>query len=124
MKKDILAALVFAAIMLVLAAAAKFAHAKGYIDANAVLRILGMNGLIMVYFGNQVPKRIAPNACARQAMRFSGWAQVLGGLTYAGLWAFAPIPVATILGTLAVLISVIATLGYCVLLDARTKAKA
>ena len=46
---------------------------------------------------------------------------VLSGLIYAGLWAFAPISVATTAGTLAVFAGVAATLGYC--LSLRSKAK-
>ena len=94
MKKEFLAGLAFAAVMLLLAVAAKFAHARGYIDGDTTLRVMAMNGLMIAYFGNLVPKKVAPNACARHAMRFSGWSLVLSGLIYAGLWAFAPIPLA------------------------------
>ena len=124
MKKEFLAGLAFAAAMLLLALAAKFAHARGYIDGDTTLRVMAMNGLMIAYFGNLVPKKVAPNACARQAMRFSGWSLVLSGLIYAGLWAFAPIPLAVTLGTGAVVAGVLATLGYCVWLDARTRAGA
>ena len=124
MKKDILAGLAFAGGMLLLALAAKYAHAHGYIGDDATIRVIAMNGLMIAYFGNLVPKKIAPNACARQAMRFSGWSLVLSGFVYAGLWAFAPIPVAVTFGTAAVFAGVVATLGYCMWLDARARTNA
>jgi hypothetical protein len=46
---------------------------------------------------------------------------VLSGLAYTGLWAFAPIPVATTAGSLVVLAGIAVTLGYCVSLRAKTK---
>jgi len=119
LKKEFLPALVWAALMLSLAFAAKYAHAQGYIDNDMALRIIAMNGLWMAYYGNRIPKKVAPSACALQAMRVSGWSMVLSGLVYAGLWAFAPIPVAETIGTGAVFAGVIVTLGYCVLLNGR-----
>lgn len=121
MKKDILVGLAFGAAMLLLTLAAKYAHEKGYVDGDMTLRVIGMNGLLIAYFGNLAPKKVAPSACARKAMRFSGWMQVLSGLTYAVLWAFAPIPVAVTVGTGVVFGGVIATLGYCAWLDARAR---
>lgn len=124
MKKEIMIALVWAGAMLSVAWAARVAHARGYIDSDAMLRVVAMNGLMIAYYGNRIPKKIAPSACARRAMRFSGWVQVLSGLVYAGLWAFAPIQVATIFGTGAVAAGVILTLGYCFWLQSRTRASA
>ena len=121
MNKDILAGLICGGFLLLLALAAKFAHARGYIDADMTLRVIAMNGLLIAYFGNQIPKKVAPNAAARQAMRVSGWSMVLSGLVYAGLWAFAPISVAVTFGTGAVFAGVILTLGYCVLLNGRAR---
>ena len=125
MKNDIMTGLVFGGAMLLLALAAKYAHAKGYVGEDVAMRTLAMNGLLIAYYGNKIPKRVAPHAIARKAQRFSGWTQVLSGLTYAGLWAFAPIPVAETLGTAVVFAGVILVLGYCVILDrgARTSAQ-
>ena len=125
MKKDILAGLIFGGAMLALALAAKYAHARGYVGDDVAMRTLAMNGLLIAYYGNNIPKRVAPHAVARKAQRFSGWTQVLSGLTYAGLWAFAPIPVAETVGTAVVLAGVVLVLGYCVVLDrgARTGAQ-
>jgi len=121
MNKDILAGLVCGGAILGLSLAAKVAHAHGYIDGDMTLRAIAMNGLLIAYFGNSIPKKAAPNAAARQAMRVSGWSMVLSGLIYAGLWAFAPIPVAVTLGTGAVFAGVIFTLGYCIRLNGRAR---
>ena len=123
-KKEILTALVFAAIMLPLALAARYAHAHGYIDADTKLRILAMNGLWIAYYGNLMPKAFVPYAWAQKSRRFSGWMLVLSGLAFAGLWAFAPIPLAITLGTAAVLAGVIASLAYCLWLNAQARSNA
>ena len=124
MKKEILVAVIWAAIMLGVALAASFARRQGLIDGDTTMRIIAMNGLMIAYYGNLIPKKVAPHAIARKAMRVSGWSLVLSGLVYAGLWAFAPIPVAVMFGTGAVFAGVIVTLGYCVWLDARARAGA
>ena len=81
-----------------------------------------MNGLMIAWYGNRMPKTVVPSACARQARRVAAWAMVLSGLVYAGLWAFAPIPVAIWGGSGAVLAGVAVTLGYCLSLRAKAKA--
>ena len=112
MNKEIRVSLVFAAIMLPLAFAAKFAHERGYIAEDTVHRVVALNGLWVVYFGNLIPKKMAPSACLKQVQRFAGWSLVLGGFVYTGFWIFAPIPLALIVGTGAVFASLMATLGY------------
>ena len=78
-----------------LALVATLARKLGYIDGDTVTRVvIGMNGLMIASFGNRLPKSVVPSDCARRARRVAGWSLVLSGLVYAGLWAFAPIPVA------------------------------
>jgi hypothetical protein len=48
---------------------------------------------------------------------------VLSGLSYAGLWAFALIVVAEIVGTGAVFAGVAATLSYCLSLRSKEKTR-
>ncbi len=72
--------------------------------------------------GNRIPKTFVRSARARQAQRVAAWSQVLSGLVYAGLWAFAPIPVAITVGSGAVLAGVAVTLGYCLSLPAKANA--
>lgn len=46
----------------------------------------------------------------------------LSGLVYAGLWAFAPFPVAVIVGCGAVAAGMAVTIGYCLSLRAKAEA--
>lgn len=109
----VLAALIWTGGMVLLALGAKLAFRQGYIDYDTVLRIVAMNGLWIAWLGNRLPKTFAPHPVARQVSRFSGWAFVMSGLAYAGLWAFAPITVAIWGGTGAIVTAAILTLGHC-----------
>ncbi len=85
-----------------LALGAIFAHKLGYIDRDTVIRVvIGPTGLWIAWYGNRMPKAMVEVrvARARQARRVAGWSLVLSGLVYAGLWAFAPIPVAITVGS-------------------------
>jgi hypothetical protein len=106
--------------MIALALGATFAKRQGVIDQDMVLRlVIGINGLMIAYFGNRAPKRIAPSAFAGKLARVSGWSSVLSGLVYAGLWAFAPIPVAIAAGSAVIIAGIIVTIGYCFRLRGR-----
>lgn len=123
MKKDLIQDIASGVAILVLALAASFARGQGYIDNDTTIRIvLGAIGLQIAWFGNRMPKRIAPSAKAAQVQRVGGWSLALSGLVYAGLWAFAPIPVALIGGCGAVIVGIAVTFGYC--LSVRDKANA
>lgn len=122
-KHEIRAALIVAGGILLLALGATFAKQQGWIDQEMVTRIvIGANGLMIAWFGNRAPKALAPTACAARVTRFAGWSMVLSGLVYTALWAFAPIPVATIWGTAAVVTGGVATLVYCLRVRARARA--
>ncbi len=123
MKKELMAGLVWAGVMLALALGATYARNLGYIDRDTVTRLVtGFGGLWMAWYGNRMPKSPVPGACASRARRIAAWAMVLSGLVYAGLWAFAPIPVAIWGGSGAVLTGIAVTLGYCLSLRAKAKA--
>ena len=123
MKRPFRTAFAWGGAILLLALGAKFALNHGYIARDTMLRlVIGINGLMIVSYGNLVPKAVAPNANVRQVMRLSGWSQVLSGLVYAGLWAFAPISLAVSLGTAAVATALIVTLGYCFWLKSQGRA--
>ena len=125
MKKQLLGDLAWGGGIVLLALGASFARNQGYIDQDAVLRIvIGATGLMIAYFGNRAPKLIAPSAHARKITRVAGWSLFLSGLVYAGLWAFAPIPLAITLGCGSVAAGMIVTLGYCFWLRAQTRADA
>ena len=126
MNKELMACLVWAGGMMALALGATFAHKLGYIDGDTVTRLVtGVIGLWMAWYGNRMPKAmvlVRVPAGARQARRVASWSLVLSGLVYAGLWVFAPIPVAITAGSGAVVAGIAVTLGYC--LSLREKAKA
>ena len=122
MKKELLMSLAWGGGMILVALAASWLRMQGYIDQDTMLRVVAMNGLMVAWYGNLAPKTVAPSACARQVARFSGWTMVLSGLVYAGLWAFAPLPLAMTIGTGAVAAGVVATLGYCFWLRGQARA--
>lgn len=123
MKKELLAALAWVGSMVLLALGARFAHQQGHIDHDAMLRIVAMNGLWIAWYGNRMPKAIAPHPLARKVARFAGWSFVLSGLIYAGLWAFAPIPLAVTIGSGVVVAGAITALGHCFWLVAQARAR-
>jgi hypothetical protein len=123
MNKDLIGSLAWGGGLVVLALAATLARKLGYIDGDTVLRlVIGANGLMIAWSGNRMPKAFVPSAQARQARRVAGWSLVLSGLTYAGLWAFAPIPTAVAGGSGAVVAGIAVTLGHCLWLRAKAKA--
>jgi hypothetical protein len=124
MKRDLLVALAWGGGIVLLALGATVARSQGIIDQDTVLRVvIGINGLMIAYYGNRAPKAVAPSIYAAQIARVSGWSSVLSGLVYAGLWAFAPIPVAIWVGCGAVLAGLIVTVGYCFRLRAKARAQ-
>jgi hypothetical protein len=121
MMKEWTAGLVWGAGGAAAALGAAFAHKLGYIDGDTVMRVaFGVNGLLIAWYGNRMPKVMVPRT--RPATRVAGWSLVLSGLVYAGLWAFAPVRVAIIGGTGAVVAGIMVTLGYCLSLRSREKA--
>jgi len=124
MKKELTGALVWAGVMLVVAFGATQAHRLGYIDHDAVQRLAIVPiGLWMVWYGNRIPKMtFARNSQVRRIQMVSAWSQVLSGLAFAGLWAFAPIPVAMRAGVVAVAAGIAVTFGYCLSQPCKAKA--
>jgi hypothetical protein len=126
MNQELKACLVWAGGMMALALGATFAHKLGYIDGDTVTRMVtGVIGLWMAWYGNRMPKTmvlVRVPAGARQARRVASWSLVLSGLVYAGLWAFAPIPVAITAGSGAIVVGIAVTFGYCLSLRAKPKA--
>lgn len=119
MKRELIADFGWGVGIVLLALGATFARNLGYVDADTVTRlVLGATGLMVAWFGNRMPKTIAPSARARQAQRVGGWSMALSGLVYAGLWAFAPLDVALIGGCGAIMLGIAVTLGYCLSLRA------
>ena len=123
MKKDLVGSLGWAGAMFAVTLAAVVANKLGYIDRETVNRItFGAIGLMVAWYGNRIPKSFVRDASARQVQRVAGWSQVLSGLAYAGLWAFAPIQTATWYGTGVILTGVVVTFGYCLSLPRKANA--
>jgi hypothetical protein len=123
MNKDLTGSFAWAGGIIAVALAGTFARKMGYVDGDTVTRVvIGLNGLMIAWSGNRIPKVFVPNAHALQARRVAGWSLVLSGILYTGFWAFAPIQTAVIGGTAAVATGIAVTLGYCLAL--RDKARA
>lgn len=111
--------------IVLLALAATFARNQGWIDEDTVTRIvLGAIGLMVAWFGNRMPKRFVPSERARRASRFAGWSMALSGLVYAGMFAFAPLAAAIVVGPAAVAIGLLATIAFCLRLRAEGRVSA
>jgi hypothetical protein len=124
MNREIKAGLIWAGGILALSLGAVTARKLGYVDGDTVTRlVMGINGLLIVWYGNRIPKTVIPrSAQQRQAQRVAGWSQVISGLVYTGLFLFAPIRVAALVGAGAVFAGVAITLGYCLTLRDKRKA--
>lgn len=123
MNKELISDLGWGVGIVLLALGATYARKLGYIDGETVTRlVMGAIGLMVAWFGNRMPKRFVPEAWARRVTRVGGWSLALSGLVYAGLWAVAPIQVAAVGGSLAVLLGITVTIGYCLSLRGKTKA--
>jgi hypothetical protein len=123
MTESKLQALAWAGGIIALALCASFARRLGYVDSDTGLRVvLGVNGLIVAWYGNRMPKKFVPSARARQAARAGGWSMVLSGVAYALLWIFAPIQVALLAGSALLVAAVAVTFGYCLALRAKARA--
>lgn len=123
MNKQLIGSLAWAGGIIVLALGMTFARQLGYVEGDTVTRVvIGANGLMVAWFGNRMPKAFVPSPLARKVHRVGGWSLVLSGLVYAGVWAFAPIETAVIVGCGAVLAGIAVTIGYCLSLRAKAKA--
>ena len=123
MDRELKAGLLWGGGILLLALAASQWRKLDWLDSDMVTRlVIGANGLMIAWYGNRMPKAFLPYACARQVARVGGWSMALSGLTYAGLWAFAPLDVAVVGGSGAILVGLAVTIGYCLSLRGGSKA--
>ena len=123
MNKDVMGSLAWGVGLVALALGATFARELGYIDRDAVTRIvMGATGLMVAWFGNRMPKAFVASAAGRKVTRVGGWSMALSGLVYAGLWAFAPFDVAVLFGCGAVASGIALTVAYSLALRSQTKA--
>ena len=99
------------------------AKRQGLIDGEGVMRgALVLIGLGLAASGNMIPKMmdgqqphtLALAALRQKIMRIAGWALMLGGLAFAGLWAFAPTDVAQVWAMVALGVSLAVMIGFVV----------
>lgn len=123
MNTELRKSLAWAGGLIALALGATLARQQGLVDGDTVTRlVMGATGLMLVWYGNRMPKAFVPSARARQVQRVGAWSMVLSGLVYAGLWALAPIPLAVAGGCGAVVAGLAVTTGYCLSLRRGTAA--
>lgn len=122
MNKDLVHSLAWAALIVVLALAASVARNLGYIDQEMTTRVVIVAiGLMIVAFGNRIPKTFTPSACARKGQRVAAWSMVISGLIYAGAFLFLPMDTAVLVGCGAVILGMAVTFGYCLSLRSRAR---
>lgn len=122
MNRELTGYIAWALGIVAVALAASYARRLGWIDPETVTRVVvGLNGLMLAWIGNRLPKRIAPSACLASVRRVGGWSMVLSGLVYAALWAFAPTRVAVVAGSAAIIAGIAVTAGYCMVLRSRAR---
>lgn len=122
MNRELAGYIAWAVGIIVVALAASYARKHGYFDQDTATRVvIGLNGLMIAWIGNRLPKAAAPSVAVAKVKRVGGWSMVLSGLAYAGLWAFAPVPVAVVAGSAAVIAGIAVTAGYCMMLRARAR---
>ena len=98
------------------------ANQQGLIDDETRTRgVMVLIGLCLAATGNRMPKtmdgpppRSVSLAALRQSvLRLGGWALMLGGVVFAGLWAFAPHDLALVGSLIAVGAAMLVTIGGC-----------
>lgn len=103
--KTMRAALVIAGVQVFAGLLLALASSNGLISRETMLRgAMVVVGLGLAAVANMIPKRpdgpppptLQLAALRQSVMRTAGWAMMVGGLAFAGLWAFAPLDVAQI----------------------------
>ena len=106
MKTEILESLIWAGAIIILALGATVAMSGGAMEQDMAIRIvLSMNGIMLAWYGNRMPKAEVTDDRTRRANRISGRAFVAGGLVNSALMAFAPLDTAVAFGTGAIAVA-------------------
>jgi len=120
--KRITGAIALAVLMLGSALALRYAENAGMLDEEAARRTIQvLIGLILAGYANLMPKQLGrargsaiAEARAQDALRVGGWSLTLAGLTFAGLWAFAPLAFADVASVVVVAAAMVVTVGYAI----------
>jgi hypothetical protein len=114
MRRELVAAVTWGGLILVLAVGATAARTAGLLEPDTVRRLVfGFTGLMVAWYGNRIPKTFVAGADVRRARRVAGWSTTVSGFSYAGLWTFAPLPIAYWAGLAVVAAGVAVTMSYC-----------
>ena len=122
-KKSIRSALILAGSVLVSTLLLTLANKLGWIDSNITTRgVMVVIGLMLVAIGNSMPKKqegpppqsVGDIALRQSITRVGGWAMMLGGLIWTGLWAFAPRDIAQVGSVAAVGTATVVMIIYSV----------
>lgn len=122
-KKTVRGALILSGMQVVGALALTFANKLGWIDSETVNRgVMVLIGLMLITIGNSLPKQqdgppsqTVRDIAVRQAItRFGGWALLLGGSIWVGLWTLAPRKLAELGSVAAVGTAVLAMIVYAI----------
>ena len=108
--------------LLSVAAGLAYARRIGVVSPDLAMRgAMAAIGLMVALYGNDIPKVVKMNSpCVRAVQRFAGWAFVLAGLAYAGIWALAPMGLAADGAMVAVGSAMAAVVGYALWTRSRT----
>lgn len=124
-RKQLAWAIAGAAVLILLPLGAIAVRSWGWVDDpghDLPGRLYGIAaGLIIAAYGNIAPRKLvrydpeSPHLAARQAaIRFSGWAFVIGGLASASIWAIVrPIDLATLLSMVPLAAALVLSLVRC-----------
>jgi hypothetical protein len=122
-RKSIRTALLLAGVQIAGALLLTLANKLGWIDSETTTRgVMALIGLMLVTIGNGMPKQqegppsqTIGDAIVRQSItRVGGWAMLLGGLVWTGLWIFAPRDLAEIGSIAAVAAAALVMFAYAI----------
>lgn len=107
--------------LLSVAAGLAYARRIGAVSPDMAMRgNMAAIGLMVAFYGNDIPKVVKSNSvCVRAVQRFAGWAFVLSGLAYAGIWALVPLDWAADTAMAAVGSALAAVIGYALWMRSR-----
>lgn len=119
-RKRLLFSIALAVLVVGTSAGLKYAQHLDLIEPDTVKRLVQvMIGLMLAGYANLMPKDVgrwpaSPLAAARaqSALRVGGWSLTLAGLVYAGLWALAPMDMASPASTAVVATAMVITMAY------------
>lgn len=119
-RSKIVAAAGLALFLLGAAASARYAEGQGLIGQEKARQAVQIViGLMLAGYANLMPKQLGraraslrAEIAAQTALRVGGWSMTLAGLTYAAIWAFAPVDFAQTFGTAVIAAGLAVSLGF------------